>query len=447
MEEAAHLDVRSLTGTPFQSIQDLLTGDGLQAGYVAEGVDFLHGLVGQFAGDGLVAHAAAVHDGEVHIQTHVVEQIVQSVGAEVAGVGLLSTDQTVAVCVVVIQSDVGVADDLAQLGVDFSDPGILDGLNLGIAGQLVLGNILSGEQVCVGGVIGVGHQDADAAQILAGLGQGNDVAFLVGHFLAHHGGVGVAVNNDVKAGGVGDDFLGGPGLGGGVVAQVGQTNHDVSLGNSGVQSGLDSGVQSGAVLTAGDAVDVVAVSVLEVGGSGLGEGLGGGDTHEGDLQEAQIHELVGIQNGLTGDAVRFMVEVGGGVGELGPLDGVHSAFHAVVKLVVAQSGYVIAGGIHQVDDSLALIHGTVSGALDVVAGIHQNDDGAQAFVISLEGGEVRIADIAVDISVNVVGVEDHDGAFFHNRQTVGSGGDEDNVLSKGGTGHTQNHDQNQEQGE
>src|SRR5699024_376820 len=55
------------------------------------------------------------------------------------------------------------------------------------------------------------------------------------------------------------------------------------------------------------------------------------------------------------------------------VDDLQDAVHAVVELVVAQSGQVIAGGVHQLDDGGALVHGAIGGALDVVAGVQQQD--------------------------------------------------------------------------
>ena len=132
MQEATVFAGAGSLGAPLQSVQHLLAGDGLQAGYVAEGVDGLTEAVRNLAGQSLVADAAAVHDGEVHVQTHVVKQIVQSVSGEVAGVGLLLADQTVAVGVVVVEGVVNRTDDFAQQSVHFGNPGVLNGLDFGI---------------------------------------------------------------------------------------------------------------------------------------------------------------------------------------------------------------------------------------------------------------------------------------------------------------------------
>ena len=54
LEEAAvlhggHAGGGHVLGAPLQSVQELLAGDGLQAGHIAEGVDLLAGQVGDVA--------------------------------------------------------------------------------------------------------------------------------------------------------------------------------------------------------------------------------------------------------------------------------------------------------------------------------------------------------------------------------------------------------------
>ena len=105
-----------------------------------------------------------------------------------------------------------------------------------------------------------------------------------------------------------------------------------------VDGGLNGVVQGLAVYAAGDAVDVVAVAILEILGGGLGEGLRRGDTHEGYLLAVQVKNLVGIQDIGALDAVLFMVEVAGDVGDDAVLGDSQGPLHAVVKLVVTKSG-------------------------------------------------------------------------------------------------------------
>src|SRR5699024_7341864 len=93
LEEAAAVGAAHIPGSPFQGIQQLLTGDGLQTRHIAEGVDFLTGLVADVAGDGFIPDTAAVHNSHIHIQAHIIKEVVEGVCGKVAGVGLLRTNQ------------------------------------------------------------------------------------------------------------------------------------------------------------------------------------------------------------------------------------------------------------------------------------------------------------------------------------------------------------------
>ena len=175
-----------------------------------------------------------------------------------------------------------------------------------------------------------------------------------------------------------------------------------------IDGSLDIGIQRSTVLTAGNAIDVIAVFILEVGGGGLGEGFGSGDADNGQLFLTQFKDLVGRQHVFAPDAVRFFVEVAGNVGEFGPLLNLLAAFHTVVKLVVAQSCQVISGGVHQIDDGFALVHGTVGSTLNMVTGIYQQN----VFVLLLQFGFHRcdyvITQRAIDIGMYIIGVQNGD---------------------------------------
>ena len=248
----------------------------------------------------------------------------------------------------------------------------------------------------------------------------------------------MAVDEGVQARGVGDDLLRGPGLGGGIVPQVAQGDDVVSLLGGGVDGLLHGGIEGGAVLAGGDAVDVLAIRILEVGGGGLGEGLRRGDAHEGHLGAVHIKDLVAVQHGIAHNAVLLMVEVAGDVGELGLLDGGQGAGHAVVELVVAQGGDVIARGVHQLNDGLALVHAAVGGALDVVTGIHQQDLLASLLVVLLHGGDGRVAEGFVDVGVDVVGVDHRDLGLCRGGR---------DFLRPGGDGQREHHHHRQKQSE
>ena len=401
LEEAAALSRSGVSRAPFQSIQELLAGDGLQAGDVAEGVDVLAGLVGDIAGDGLVAHAAAVHDGDVNVKTHVVEQVVQRIGSEVAGVGLLLTNQSLTVRVVV-EGQVGVADDLAEHAVNGVDPLVLQRGDRGV-GAVVARDELGGD-----GTLGEvdGHL-ADRAEVAASLGQDNLILAGVSDRLHFDRAVRVAVNEGVEASGVGDQLFRSPRLGRRIVAQVAEGDDVVGAGClCRVDGGLHGSVQVCAGSAAGNAVDVVARLVLEVRRSGLREGFRRGDADDGDLLAVKLVHLIGLKDVRALDAVGLMIEVRGNVRELRPADGVHRAFHVVVELVVAEGRQIVARRVHHFDDALALIHGAVSGALDMVAGVDQQDACGDLLGLVLHVGNGVVGQGAVDVGMDVVGVVD-----------------------------------------
>ena len=95
--------------------------------------------------------------------------------------------------------------------------------------------------------------------------------------------------------------------------------------------------------------------------------------------------------------------------------------------MVAQGGRVVAGGVHQLRDGGALVHGAVGGALDGVAGIHQQRTVQRVFVAGHLGvGQtvlVALAHIVVDVGVDVVGIQDGDGPFLSGVGLCGADGD------------------------
>ena len=405
LQETAVFANAHILGAPFQSVDDLLAGDGHEAGHVAEGMNSLAGLVGDVALGQIRTDAAAVHHGQVAVEAFgLVEQIIQRVSGEVAQVGLLRTDQAGALVVLDAQIYVVGGDLLAQHIVNLLHPVVLDGLG-GCIGAGVVGN-----QLGLDAVGGNAHA-ANGVKVAAGLGQNDLVALGVVHFLHLHGAVGVAVDESVQTGGVGNDLLGGVVAGGGINAQVTQCDDIIRAGFlGGVDAVLHSGVQPQAVAVS-LAVSVDAIEPLglifvhEVGGSGLGNGFGGGDADHGDLLAADLENLVSIEDVLF---VLAAIEVAGQVGEVGLAYELQRTSHAVVELMVAQSGCVITGGVHQLDDGSALVHCAVSGALHMVAGVQQQSAGSDRSGLLLQIGNVVIGQRVVDVGMDVVGVVNDD---------------------------------------
>ena len=396
LEEAAVFAGADVLRAPFQRIEDLLAGDLHEASDVAEGVDGLAGLVGHVARGQVGTDTAAVHDGDIGVQAFGdVEVVAQSVGGEVAEVGLSGAHGALAVGTVDGQIDLVGADLLAELLVNGLDQLVLDGRDGGI------GAVEAGEKLGADLAVLDGHL-TDRVEVRAGLGQDDGLAFLVLHFLHGDGAVGVAVDEGVKAGGLGDDFLACPRRGGGIVAQMSQSDDVVGvLGLRSVDGNLHVGVQ----LIAVDGVEPVGLRLVhEVGGRRLRDGFGGGDADDGDLLAADGEDLIRIEDARAVD----VAEVRGQVGEAGLLGDLQRALHAVVELVVAESCGIVFGGGHHLDDLLALIERAVGGALNVVARVKQEDAGGDLRGLRLQIGNVVVGQSLIDIGVDVVGVVDDD---------------------------------------
>ena len=235
--------------------------------------------------------------------------------------------------------------------------------------------------------------------------------------------MGVAVDEGVEADGVLDDLAAGVGGGRTVHAQVAQADDEVGVEPCLVDGLLDGVVEGLAVVAAVDAV--------EVGRGGLGDGLGGGHTDEGQDAAAAEEVLDGGQHVFAGAQI---LEVAADVGEVGLLvDDLHDAVHAVV--MVAEGGQVVAGRVHQLDDGSALVHGAVGGALDVVAGVHQQDVHVGVLVAllqSLDGSVGQLGGFVVDVGVHVIGVQDGDGVLVGGDQGI-----EQAVRAHRGSGQAQ----------
>ena len=155
-------------------------------------------------------------------------------------------------------------------------------------------------------------------------------------------------------------------------------------------------VEVSAVVALAEAIDVIAVGILEVGRGGLGKGLRRADADERDLHALDLEDLIGVE-------VRRAVlagEVGGEIRVLGQILGnVQELIHAVIELMVAGNGRIVLEVVHDVNDVLALGERTDDIALNVVARIHE-----QIRVL------VQRCDLGIGLiaAVDVVGVQDGD---------------------------------------
>ena len=405
LQEAAVL-AGHVARAPLQRVEDLLAGGLDHAQGVAEGMhleDVAQSDVARGDGD---ADAAAVDERHIGLAL-----VAVGVGAQVAQVGL------------------GVADDADGLAVFIDRLGIVDGqFHVGLGHNLVqlliegfggLGHgggdvVLNAQQRGHGHVVGPGVQAgldgtvgsgdariADAAHLGAAAGARHVLAVLVLH--DHLVGVmAVAVKEGVDAGGVGDHIGVGVGRAGRLVAKVRHGDDVVrALGDGRVHGGLHGGIELFARLILHEAVDEVALVVLEVLGGGGGDGLGSGDAHEGNLHALDLLDHIGVEHQLA-----VLVEVGADVGEVGHFRQLQETVHAIVEFVVAGDGHVVAHGVHQADDGFACGHGADGLALDGVAVVHQQHMAGFLQRVT-HGGQAGIAEALVDAAVHVAG-EEHD---------------------------------------
>ena len=201
-----------------------------------------------------------------------------------------------------------------------------------------------------------------------------------------------------------------------------QGHHVVgAVGHGGIHGLLHGGVEVSALVALAEAVDVVALGVLEVGGGGLGEGLGGVDAHVAHAHVTVVNHLVGVQNGIP----LQVGEVAAQVGVLRLLLGQgQEVVHTVVELMVAGDGEIIANLVHDVHDVGPLGQGADGAALDGVARIHQGHvlGAVLGLHLGLVGRHTGVAHVGhgpgllighrVDPAVHIVGVQDHDLAAF-----------------------------------
>ena len=204
--------------------------------------------------------------------------------------------------------------------------------------------------------------------------------------LSHHT-VGVTVDDEVDTFGRIVEVIGGIGLGRIIHTEVGKRDDDIVI-------------LERFKLLFGDCLEVgVELETLDERGVGLGLRFGRLETEEADLHAALLDDGVGIENGLAVG----VEHVGAQNFELGGLHVLRQLGIAVVELMVADGGHIVAGGVHHRHRVRALMDADVDGALTVVAGVGQNDLGALGLIVGLQGCHGRIQ---VDRTVHVVRVQD-----------------------------------------
>jgi len=339
LQEPAVL-LRRHTRAHLQRVQNVLARGLHHAGLVAEGMHVDDLLIGDLPRGDVGPHAPAVDKGHVGVQHHPV-----GVRAQVAQIGLGAAYRALpGGRVLGGQVHVGLGHDLLQ------HPGklVVDALHKGRSGLVLSGAVLGRHQLA-GDLARLGVDDhlAQVGQLGARLGHQHVLPGLVLLGLGK-GAVGVPVDQHVDAGGVGNHLGGGPGGALLVHAQVPQRHHVVGALRLGrVYRLLHHVIQVLALVALAEAVDVVPRGVLEIGRGGLGEGLRRVDAHVADLHVAVGQHLIAVQHRLP----LQVGEVGAQIGILRLLlcQG-QEVVHAVVKLVVARNGQIVAHLVHDLHD-------------------------------------------------------------------------------------------------
>ena len=214
----------------------------------------------------------------------------------------------------------------------------------------------------------------------------------------------VAVQHGVDAGGVfehlrigeGDDII--------LVAQMPQQNDVIrALGTGVIHRALNGGIQVGAVVVLHESVDQAAVFIQEGTRRGGEQHLWRGDAHKGQLYAVKFPDDIGRKQQLS-----LPVEVAADVGEVCRLRQVQEALDAVVELVIAGDGDIIAQPVHHMDDRLALGQKAHGFALYGVAVVNQQHVAALALKLVFDSHQPHVPKALVHTAVDVAGEQHHD---------------------------------------
>ena len=175
---------------------------------------------------------------------------------------------------------------------------------------------------------------------------------------------------------------------------------------------------------------------LDLAGVRLGGSLRGLQTEHADPGAIRGGEdLVVPESGFA-----VVQGVGGENGELGRPGELHQIVVAVVEFMVAQSGCVVAGQIHQFDSGFPLRGADGGITLNEVACVKEQDVSAAFLVVLLLGGDLGVSG---DAAVDVVGVQNDNAAG-----EIGIRGSRGRLLcGAGGHGQRTGHGHCQEQGQ
>ena len=405
LQEAAAL-VRHIPGGKLQRIQQLLTGYLQHKDLVAEGMH-LHDVVqGNISSGDRGTNAAAVHNGYLCP-------------------GLIP----IGICAQITQIGFRIADNANRRTVGILGSRIIDGqvhrrlgYHLGkfriqavCCGGHRLGHLILNAQKCRSrGAVMPGIQAVRERTVLCGNGHVADTfqlssASSTDHVLAvlvlHHqliGIVAVAVHQGINAGGVAEHIRIVIGRRGGFIAQVCNGNHIVGAGFPciiGCRLHCCVKLLASAVLH--EAVNEVALVILEILRGILGQGFRGGNADEANLDPFHFLDHVRRKHQLP-----VLGKVAADVGELRLLGQVHEVLHTVVVLMVAGNRHIVPYRVHQVNDGTAVGHGAHRLTLDGIAIIHQQHIVGLGKLL-LHRIQAGVAKALVNAAVHIAGKQDH----------------------------------------
>ena len=384
----------------FQGVKNLLPG-GLDHGQrVAVRMDFDQVAIGDRSLLQGSADAATIDEGDIGVGNRAV-----GIGAQVAKVGLTSTDQTHAVRIGNRQVDIGLADDLRKALLVLRLDRVDERCDIGILVRIC------SDQSRLHHPIRSDQEHADIGELRPGRGKQDFPAILGGDHFAGNDTVGMAVKHHIDTGRIGNQ-VGGAERGGRLVStQVGK--HDDILGPLGtglVDILLDDAIKSLRVVT----IKIVGelIPFLEIGRSGLGDALRSGNANETHLEGVIGRDLVGLHVSEQVSLASRVLDITGQILAIGLADQLGKTVHAIVELMVADGGIVISDLVHDFHRVLALGNGPHRLALDGIAIIHQDHIRCFFQHLLFQGHQRLVPERGTNRAVHIVGVQHHDAVLL-----------------------------------
>ena len=179
-----------------------------------------------------------------------------------------------------------------------------------------------------------------------------------------------------------------------------------------VDSLLNLVIKVSTLIALGEGINEIAVGILEVGRSGLGEGFGRVDADESDLRVAVGLDLIRLVAGQPLAVLGRIGQVAAKILILGLVDELLELRQGVVEFMVAEGSKVIADFVHDVDQIFTLGQRADDVALHGVAAINERNVVIRGLHLLFVSSQTGIADVVVNGAVHVVGVQNHNVVGF-----------------------------------